>query len=170
MKKNPWVALLLSLIPGMGQIYNGEPTKGFLFLTAFLVAIGSSLSQLAHMTWLLPHRFPLPVVPVPPGFAVLVMLPVLMLVAANDAWKGASRSHHWVPSTEREVNDEPPTDLRGWGLALMVVGGGIWLVQTGWPLLSRLRYVGPTLLVVSGGYFLGLELGCYRPRKDGRVQ
>jgi len=30
-KRNPFIALLLSLIPGLGQIYNGQLTKGLIF-------------------------------------------------------------------------------------------------------------------------------------------
>ncbi len=40
MKQNPGKALLLSLIPGLGQIYNKQKAKGYIFLgvtLAFLV-------------------------------------------------------------------------------------------------------------------------------------
>ena len=37
--KNPWVALVLSLFPGVGQIYNGQLAKGvfFFFAEAFCI-------------------------------------------------------------------------------------------------------------------------------------
>ncbi len=42
--KSPWVAFLLSyIIPGSGQIYNGEIIKGLLFTGTFLLGAGIAL-------------------------------------------------------------------------------------------------------------------------------
>jgi TM2 domain-containing membrane protein YozV len=40
--KNPGVAAILSfIIPGLGQIYNGEIRKGILYLIGYLIAFAS---------------------------------------------------------------------------------------------------------------------------------
>lgn len=36
-RRNPFSALLLSIVPGLGQIYNGQPRKGLVFLTIDLL-------------------------------------------------------------------------------------------------------------------------------------
>ena len=42
--KSPWVAFLLSyIIPGSGQIYNGEITKGLVFTGTILLGAGIAL-------------------------------------------------------------------------------------------------------------------------------
>ena len=39
MKQNPGKALLLSLIPGLGQIYNKQKAKGLIFLGVSVAAL-----------------------------------------------------------------------------------------------------------------------------------
>jgi len=38
-RKDPVVAALLSIIPGMGQMYNGEVAKGLILLFIFIVLL-----------------------------------------------------------------------------------------------------------------------------------
>lgn len=46
-RKNPWAAGVLSfLVPGLGQVYNGEPVKGFAFFTGTVA--GYTLLYLAN--------------------------------------------------------------------------------------------------------------------------
>ncbi len=43
-EKSPWLAFLFSYIfPGGGQLYNGQPVKGLLFLTGFTAGIGVAI-------------------------------------------------------------------------------------------------------------------------------
>jgi len=43
-EKSPWLAFLFSYIfPGGGQLYNGQPVKGLLFLTGITVGVGVAL-------------------------------------------------------------------------------------------------------------------------------
>ena len=37
--KNPTLALVLSLFPGLGQVYNGQPAKAFVFFAAWVTGI-----------------------------------------------------------------------------------------------------------------------------------
>jgi signal peptidase I len=48
-KRNPFLALLLSIIPGLGQIYNGQLKKGLIFLTIyFLVPFAIGLTGILN--------------------------------------------------------------------------------------------------------------------------
>lgn len=43
-EKSPWLAFILSyMFPGGGQIYNGQPVKGILFLTGITVGVGVAI-------------------------------------------------------------------------------------------------------------------------------
>jgi len=69
MNKNPGLAAVLSfLIPGLGQIYNGEIGKGFLI-------VGANV-----LSWILTVVFV--------GF---ILLPIVWGYAVYDAYKTASR-------------------------------------------------------------------------------
>src|SRR6185503_12296782 len=37
--KNPWLALVLSIFPGVGQVYNGQPAKAFVFFFGWVFSI-----------------------------------------------------------------------------------------------------------------------------------
>jgi signal peptidase I len=48
-KRNPLVAFLLSLVPGLGQIYNGQPKKAVIFLIIdLLIPIAFGLGELLY--------------------------------------------------------------------------------------------------------------------------
>ena len=39
MRTNPAVAAVLSVVPGLGQLYTTQPVKGVVFLVAFVVSV-----------------------------------------------------------------------------------------------------------------------------------
>jgi TM2 domain-containing membrane protein YozV len=81
-----WAALVLSaLLPGLGQLYNGQWAKGAAFLAAFLVLVPSP-------AWLL--------VLGPVGVVGVVLLPLTWLWSMIDAWRGADRA--------RSTTEPPP--------------------------------------------------------------
>jgi TM2 domain-containing membrane protein YozV len=45
-RRKPFSALLLSIIPGLGQIYNGQLRKGLVFLTLDLL---EAISKIPHL-------------------------------------------------------------------------------------------------------------------------
>jgi len=57
--KNPRIAALASILPGLGQIYNGEPRRGIVlvivavFLLYVIVAYRSIVSELADALYIL---------------------------------------------------------------------------------------------------------------------
>lgn len=50
--KSPVLALVLSIIPGVGQFYNSDPKKGLVMLLGFVVLGGVSGGLLAIAMWL----------------------------------------------------------------------------------------------------------------------
>lgn len=48
-KKNPWTALLISVcvLPGGGQIYNGQKAKGYVIALIFFVSLNLALVEIA---------------------------------------------------------------------------------------------------------------------------
>jgi hypothetical protein len=42
-RPNPRVAAVLSLIPGLGQLYNGQPRKAMLFLVSIVLTLGPAV-------------------------------------------------------------------------------------------------------------------------------
>src|SRR4029079_5133762 len=67
--KTPVAALLLSVFPGIGQIYNGQPAKALVFFFAFVGCI-----------WMSAEGNPMP-------FAL--MIPFVYFYGLVDAWRSA---------------------------------------------------------------------------------
>ena len=92
--KNPWLAVIFSILfPGLGQVYNGELAKAFVFFAAFV----GSISLVAHG-----NPFP---------FAFFI--PFIFFFALIDAWKGAPRrstsaSSGASPWKRRRSRSRPP--------------------------------------------------------------
>ena len=67
--RNPWIAAILSfLVIGLGQVYNGEYVKAFIFFVLGLVFFSSMLFLIGFILW-----------------------PVLWIVNIVDAYVGAGR-------------------------------------------------------------------------------
>lgn len=53
-RKEPLLSLILSfLIPGLGQIYNGQATKGFLLIIAAIVSVVLAYVCIGFLTYLI---------------------------------------------------------------------------------------------------------------------
>jgi TM2 domain-containing membrane protein YozV len=126
--KAPWVALLLSLLmPGLGQIYNGQFAKAIFFFFAFSGSI-----------YLITEGHPLP-------FAVF--LPFIIFSNMIDAFRSATIINtRGTPSAMEEDDIESP----GWGIGLAVIGLLILLNNLGWLRLDALVPYWPLLLIVAG--------------------
>ena len=126
--KAPWVALLLSLLmPGLGQIYNGQFAKAIFFFFAFSGSI-----------YLVTEGHPLP-------FAVF--LPFIIFSNMIDAFRSATIINtRGTPSALEEDDIESP----GWGIGLAVIGLLILLNNLGWLRLGALVPYWPLLLIVAG--------------------
>ena len=126
--KAPWVALLLSLLmPGLGQVYNGQLAKAIFFFFAFSGSI-----------YLITEGHPLP-------FGVF--LPFIIFSNMIDAFRSATLINaRGTAKAEEEDDIESP----GWGIGLAVIGLLILLNNLGWLRLSALVPYWPLLLIAAG--------------------
>ncbi len=126
--KAPWVALLLSLLmPGLGQVYNGQLSKAIFFFFAFSGSI-----------YLIAEGHPLP-------FGVF--LPFIIFSNMIDAFRSATLINaRGTLRAEEEDDIESP----GWGIGLAAIGLLIFLNNMGWLRLSALVPYWPLLLIAAG--------------------
>ena len=131
--KNPWVALVLSLFPGVGQIYNGQLAKGlsFFFGEAFCIYGAGEI-----------HWFP---------FAFLI--PFVYFYNLVDAWRSATLINARFLGGQAVV-EEDTTESPTWGITLIVLGVVILLNNLGILELVSLQRWWPLLIVAAGAAFL----------------
>jgi TM2 domain-containing membrane protein YozV len=131
--KNPWLALALSLFPGLGQVYNGQPAKAFVFFSAWVGSIYGAAEI---------DPFP---------FAFLI--PFVYFYNLIDAYRGANavnaRALGGVPMPEGDDLESPY-----WGGGLLVLGLLLLLNNLGWLHLAALARYWPVALIVAGAGFL----------------
>ena len=138
--KAPWVALLLSLLmPGLGQVYNGQFAKAIFFFFAFSGSI-----------YLITEGHPLP-------FGVF--LPFIIFSNMIDAFRSATLINARGTTRTEEDDIESP----GWGIGLAIIGLLLFLNNMGWLRLSALVPYWPLLLIGAGVVLLRRSL----QRKDG---
>ena len=132
--KNPWLAVVFSfLLPGLGQVYNGEPARALVFFFGFVGSI-----------YLTATASPFP-------FAFLI--PFIGIYGLIDAHKRSTvinqRFLGGVP-----VEDEPESESPAWGLTLVAVGALLLLTNLKWLDLVALQRYWPIVLIAAGGYFI----------------
>jgi TM2 domain-containing membrane protein YozV len=130
--KSPILALVLSLFPGIGQIYNGQPAKALVF---FFVWVGSIyLTAQAN-----------------PFFAFAIAFTYFYNLV--DAWRSAAainaRHAGGLATAEDDASDSP-----AWGAALIGVGLLLLLNNLGWLRLVSLQRYWPLVLIAAGAAFL----------------
>ena len=127
--KAPWVALLLSLVlPGLGQLYNGQVAKALCFFAGFSGSI-----------YLMVEGNPLP-------FAVF--LPFIIFWNMIDAYRSATIINQ--RGTASALFEEDDAESPGWGIGLAVMGALLLLNNLGWLRLSAVLPYWPVLLIVAG--------------------
>lgn len=133
--KSPGLAAFLSLWPGLGQVYNGQIARAFVFFFAFVGSIYLTATG---------HEFP---------FAFLI--PFVYLFNMIDAWKGATTINRRFLGGEAEKDLEADAvESPIWGASLVAIGLLVLLSNMGWLDLDRLAQWWPLLLMAVGGYFL----------------
>lgn len=140
--KSPGLALLLSFFfPGIGQVYNGQPAKAFVFF----FGVAGSIYATAVIN-------PLP-------FAFLI--PFAYFYNLVDAYRSAvliNAGPAGRTSAEAEVAESP-----AWGITLIVLGLVFLMQNLGWINLAALHRYWPLLLVAAGAFFL---YGSIQKRKE----
>ncbi len=127
--KTPAVALVLSLFPGLGQVYNGQPAKAVVFFLAWVGALAGAIES-----------GPMP-------FAL--MIPFIHFYNLVDAWKSAvminARAAGGQSVVEEDIAESP-----AWGATLVGVGVVLLLKNIGWLNLEVVARYWPLLLIGAG--------------------
>jgi TM2 domain-containing membrane protein YozV len=131
--KSPGLALFLSLFPGVGQIYNGQPAKAFVFLIAWAGSI-----------WGAAEVSPFP-------FAFLI--PFVYIYNLIDAYATAAqinaRALGGAPAADADTTESP-----AWGVTLVVLGLALLIHNLGWIRLEAVARYWPVLLIAAGAFFI----------------
>jgi hypothetical protein len=132
--KSPGLAAFLSLFPGLGQVYNGQIARAFVFFFAWVGSIYLTASG---------HEFP---------FAFVI--PFVYLFNLIDAWKGANAANARFLGGRAEPEEDAGVESPVWGASLALFGVLILFNNLGWLDLDRLARWWPLLLIAVGAYFV----------------
>lgn len=143
--KSPGVAVLLSLFPGLGQIYNGQPGKALVFFLSWVGCIYGA-AQIDAM----PFAFGIPFV-----YLYNLVDAYRSACAVNARAQGGMRS-------EDEVAESP-----AWGATLVVFGLLLLMNNLNWINLAAFRRYWPMLLIVAGAALLYGSVKRRRETGDG---
>lgn len=138
--RSPGLALVLSLFPGLGQLYNGQVAKAFVFFSAFVTSI-----YLADEVGGVPFGF---------------FIPFVFFYGMIDAWKSASLINARAAGRP-ELVEEPEDDTQSpaWGVALVAIGLVLLMANFGWLQLIALRRWWPVIFIVIGLVFVRRAMG-----------
>lgn len=128
--RSPIVALLLSLFPGLGQMYNGQLIKAMVFFFAW-----------AGCIWLTGEG----------DWHFGLIIPFVYLVNLVDAYRTAAYLGN-RPAAAFEFDDRPESPA--WGIGLVVLGVVLLLNNLGWLPLHTLGRYWPLGLIAAGGAFV----------------
>ena len=140
--KNPVLATFLSLFPGLGQVYNGQPAKAIVFFAAWVSCI-----------WGAAEINPMP-------FALAI--PFVYLYNLVDAYKSAALINARFLGGGQPV-EEDGIESPAWGGSLVVIGLVLLLHNLGWIDLASVERYWPVLLIAAG---VGLVMGSVRKRRS----
>ena len=133
--KSPGLAAFLSLFPGLGQVYNGQVARAFVFFFGFVGSI-----------YLTAEGYPFPF-----AFAI----PFVFFYNMIDAWKGSTAiNRRFLGGDTGDQAAEDSVESPLWGGSLVVIGLLVLLSNMGWLDLDRLAQWWPLLLIAVGGYFI----------------
>jgi TM2 domain-containing membrane protein YozV len=146
--RSPVLALVLSLFPGIGQIYNGQPAKALVFFFAW----AGSIYLTAEAS---------------PFFAFLIAFTYFYNLV--DAWRSASAINA-RQAGGHAVADDDTVESPAWGAALIGVGGLLLLNNLGWLRLAALQRYWPLVLIVAGAVFLYGSVQRAKREGDGGIR
>jgi TM2 domain-containing membrane protein YozV len=155
-RKSPGLAALLSLLPGLGQFYNGQSVKGIVFLAVFFGLV--QLTEHDDFVALFVVGFYLYAVYDAYRTARQINAAVVEASRAQTAPAAAAPGPTQEPATPR------PADLslsfntregsRVWGYMLVALGVLLLLANLGIPVLHLIRVLWPVGLIVLGARML----------------
>jgi TM2 domain-containing membrane protein YozV len=131
--KSAGLALVLSLFPGLGQVYNGQPAKALLFFSAWVASI----------------YFTIEIHPLPFAF----LIPFVYFYNLVDAYRTANAINDHMAGGGT-VPQEDTAESPAWGLSLIGLGLVLLLNNLGWLHLAALQRFWPIVLIALGGFFV----------------
>ncbi len=143
--KNPTLALVLSLFPGLGQVYNGQPAKAFVFFAAWVTGIYGAAE----------------INPFPFAF----MIPFAYLYNLVDAYRSAAAINARFLGGGPVEEDESP-ESPAWGGSLVVLGVVLLAHNLGWINLAAVERYWPVLLIAGG---VAMVYGSMKKREAART-
>jgi TM2 domain-containing membrane protein YozV len=142
--KSSVLAVFLSFIlPGVGQIYVGQPAKAFLFLFGFVGCLYGVVEGAV--------------------FPFVFLIPFVYLFCLIDAYRGAEEVNARFLGSSPERRDEI-AESPWWGAGLIGLGAVLLLNNLGWLRLADFVRFWPLVLIVFGAGFVYSSL---RRRKEG---
>jgi TM2 domain-containing membrane protein YozV len=126
--KSPGLALVLSVLPGLGQVYNGQPAKAMVFFFGFVGAIYGT-AQIS----------PFP-------FAFLI--PFVYFYGMIDAYKSAVQIN--AKAAGGTLVDEDTAESPAWGWSLIGLGALLLAHTLGWLNFIAFERYWPVLLIAGG--------------------
>lgn len=129
--KSPAAATLLSLFPGLGQVYNGQPAKAIVF---FLVWVGAFMGADEQ------------------GMPFGLMIPFVWLYNMIDAWRSATAINLRGAGAARL--EEDAAESPAWGGTLIALGLVLLARNLGWINFAAIARFWPVLLIVAGAALL----------------
>jgi hypothetical protein len=140
MKRSPAAAFWLSLVPGIGHVYIGQPAKGLVLI----VSVASAIYLAAEG----------------PGAFMGLLIPFLWIFSMIDAHRSAVELNHLLDS------GQPPPDPsvgfrfgKWWGWALIAVGAVMMIDNYGWFDLDWIQDLWPIGIIALGIYILKKPAG-----------
>lgn len=133
MKRSPSAALWLSLLPGVGHVYLGQPIKG----ATIILLVASSIQIVEHGA---------------DGFGIVI--PFIWLFAMLDAYRTAVEINHAIDTGRAPVTAPSMAVPKWWGGILIALGVVFLLENNGWVDFDFLWDFWPLALVAAGIYVL----------------
>ena len=131
MKRSPAAAFWLSLLPGVGHVYVGQPTKGLVLI----VSVASAIYLASEGA----------------GAFVGIIIPFLWIFSMIDAHRSAVELNHLVDTGQPlPTQTEVFAFSKWWGWALIVVGVVFTVDNYGWFEIDWILDLWPVAIIAMG--------------------
>ena len=136
MKRSPATAFWLSLLPGAGHVYIGQPTKGLVLI----VSVASAIYLASEGA----------------GAFVGIIIPFLWIFSMIDAHRSAVELNHLIDTGQPLPlgRDQGFAISSWWGWVLIVIGVVFTVDNYGWFDIDWIFKLWPVVLIASGVYLL----------------
>ena len=136
MKRSPAAAFWLSLLPGAGHVYIGQPTKGLVLI----VSVASVIYLASEGA----------------GAFVGIIIPFLWIFSMIDAHRSAVELNHLIDTGQPLAlgRDQGFAISSWWGWVLIVIGVVFTVDNYGWFDIDWIFKLWPVVLIALGVYLL----------------